>query len=131
MFNTGVGAAGAAPATVVGGNDSMDSRSWPAANRHNPNRATAGRRTTAARTMSGDDALPRRFTFWRQATPAVLGIPPEVSEGGHGAIAAGVAEPARGPHRRRAGVVRVGDGELAGGQDRLARGLTELGRRVA
>ena len=70
--------------------------------------------------MSGDDAVPRRLTFCAGATPAVLGVPPEVSEGGHGAIAAGVAEPARGPHRRRAGIVRIGDGELAGGQDRLA-----------
>ena len=80
----------------------------------------AGSRTTAARTMNGDDAVPRRLTFVAGATPAVLGIAPEVSEGGHGPIAAGVAEPARGPHRRRAGIVRVGDGQLAGDEDRLA-----------
>ena len=54
------------------------------------------------------------------AALAVLGVAPQVSEGGHRPIAAGVAQPAGGPHRRRAGIVRIGDGQLAGDEDRLA-----------
>ena len=43
-------------------------------------------------------------------------------------LALGVAEPAGGPHGRRARVVRVGDGQLGGGQDRLAVALARARR---
>src|SRR6187431_2583386 len=53
------------------------------------------------------------------------GIAPEVAEGGDGPVTARVAVPTTSANGCRAGVGGVGDGELGGGEDRLAGGLAE------
>ena len=63
------------------------------------------------------------------AALAPAGVAVEVPERGHGSIGRGVAQPPGGADGGRAGVVRVGDGQLGRGQDRLAGGVADLRRR--
>ena len=56
----------------------------------------------------------------------MAGVAVQVAEGGDRPIGARVAEPARGPHRGRAGVGGIGDRQLGGGEDRLAGAPAEL-----
>ena len=55
---------------------------------------------------------------------AMFGVPHEMTECRHGMATARVAEPAGRPDRCRPGVVGIGDGQLGGGEDRLAVALS-------
>src|SRR5690606_20395691 len=77
--------------------------------------------------MTGLTGGSRRVATSGRAAGPVRGVAVPVAERGGGRVTGRVAEPPGGAHRRRAGVVGVGDGELGRTEDRFARALAELG----
>ena len=120
MADAGAGGA-AAPGTVVGSGSPLLAV-LPDAEPPQPEQRQRRRAAiSAASTTSGFvevDAAAHR-TRGRPALP-VTGIAVEVTERGDRPVAARVAEPTGGAHRRRSGVAGIGDGELGRGEDRLA-----------